>query len=151
VPFYGFKGYNAPKNIPEEIKVAILDLEASSHDQLSYLQNAYSLILDKNLHQWQHTRFQAVFKVPQAFITDLSELWSIKKFIYCTGINYVLLTLLVGSKYFKAEDIKTRHVFLNFITHQYLQVRVNEKWIDADPAGSGIRGRGLGTHASFFG
>lgn len=151
VPYFGFKRYKNPKIIPEEIKAAVLDLEQASHDQVSYLEAAYNLVLEKTLHQYKHTRFQAAFKIPRAFVKDLSELWMTREFIYCTGINYILFALLVSSKYFKAQDIRTRHVFLNFITHQYLQVQMNGKWMDADPAGSGIRGKPLGTHASFFG
>jgi hypothetical protein len=42
-------------------------------------------------------------------------------------------------------------VFVNFVIHQYLQVKVDNGWIDVDPAGTGIRGKPLGKHLSWFG
>ena len=59
--------------------------------------------------------------------------------------------MLANSKFFKEDDIRFKYIFLNFVPHQYLQVKVGEKWIDFDPAGAGIRGKPLGTHQSFLG
>jgi hypothetical protein len=150
-PFYGFKNPKVPESLPAEIKKAIVELEAKSSDQQSYLQAVYDLVLDKTLYQWKHTRFKAGIRLSRGFVKDLSEIWSTQDFIYCTAINYVSFVLLTGSKYFQTSDVKVRHVFLNFVAHQYLQVKVGEKWIDFDPSGSGIRGKKLGTHASIFG
>lgn len=150
-PFMGFKQYLPPNILPEEIKQEIKNLEASSHDQESYLKLAYDLVMQKTLHRWKHSRFQAAFKLPRLFVNDLEEIWHTNKFIYCTGINFILYTLLANSKYFKAEDVKIKYVFLNFVLHQYLKVKVNGIWVDADPAGAGIRGKPLGQHASLFG
>jgi len=151
VPFLGFKKSQPPADLPLEIRQAIAQLENQSTDQMSYLQAVYNLVLDKTLHQWQHTRFKAATRVPRAFVNDLAEIWQTKDFIYCTAINYVIFVMLAGSKYFKESDVRTRHVFVNFVIHQYLQVRVGEQWIDVDPAGTGIRGKPLGNHLSFFG
>lgn len=147
----GWGGLRPPRSVPDEIKAAIVDLELRGHDQLSYLEVVYELVLDKNRHQWRHSRFQAALRLPRAFVTDLSEIWETKDFIYCTAMNYLVAVLLVNSKYFKAEDIRVRHVFVNFFIHQYLQVNVGGKWVDVDPAGTGIRGKPLGTHLAGFG
>jgi hypothetical protein len=89
--------------------------------------------------------------LPKLFKKDLAEIWNTKGFVYCTSINFIVYVLLANSKYFNVQDIKVRHVFLNFVPHQYLQVKVGGKWVDVDPAGAGIRNQPLGTHASFFG
>jgi len=68
------------------------------------------------------------------FDTDLKILWNRKGFAHCMVFNYALFVLLAGSKYFKAEDIKPVVIFYNFFIHQYLKVRVGDKWIYADPA-----------------
>lgn len=151
VPFMSFSGFKAPAKIPEEIKAAILDLELRATSERTYLEAAYELVLDKTLHQWHHTRFAAATHLHRAFVKDLGEIWLTKKFLYCTAINYLLFTLLVGSKYFKTEDVKVRHVFVNFFIHQYLKVKVNGGWVDVDPAGTGIRAKPLGTHLAGFG
>lgn len=151
VPFMEWGGFKPPVKIPEEIRQAILDLESKTKDQASFLQAVYNLVMEKNRNQWNHTRFLAAIRLPRAFVKDLSEIWQTKDFIYCTAINYLVAAMLVNSKYFEAEDIKVRHVFVNMFIHQYLQVKVGEKWVDVDPAGTGIRGKPLGTHLSFFG
>jgi hypothetical protein len=150
-PFYGFGQYGPPESIPNEIRQAITELENKSQDQMSYLQAVYGLILNKTLHQWHHTRFKAGTKIHRVFVKDLSEIWQTKKFLYCMQINYAAYCLLTQSKFFTAQDVRTQQVFANLVSHQYLEVKVGDAWIDFDPTGVGIRGRGLGEHLSFFG
>ncbi len=152
VPFMGFRQYQPPiGNIPEEIKQAVAELENKSFDQMSYLQAAYNLIMEKNFKQWKHTRFYAAVRPYRAFITNISELWHTNEFIYCTSMNFLLYTLLVNSKFFKASNVKLKYSFANGIIHQYMKVKVEDKWIDADPAGTGIKNEPLGTHLAGFG
>jgi len=146
-----FGGFTPAREVPEEIKAAIIELEERATGQYSYLEAVYELVMAKNDSQWNHGRFKAATHLPRAFVKDLSEIWQTKEFIYCTAINYLVAAFLVNSKYFKPEDIRVRHVFVNMFIHQYLQVRVGENWIDVDPAGTGIRGKPLGAHLSFFG
>ncbi len=147
VPFMGFGGYKPPTDLPTEIKNTISELENQSRDQMSYLQAAYGFVLGR----WEHSRFKAATQLHKLFRKDLKEIWNVKGFIYCPTINFLVYTLLANSKFFKAGDVKVKHVFLNFVPHQYLQVRVGSQWIDVDPAGTGIRGKPLGQHLSFFG
>ncbi len=150
-PFMGFRQYEPPKQISDDIKQAIINLENKSTDQISFLQNLYNFILEKNHSQWAHTRGRAAVMLPRLFVKDLNEIWQTKKFVYCNAINFVAYAMLANSKFFKASDVKVQHVFLNFVAHQYLKVKVGEKWVDFDPAGSGIRGGSLGTHVKFIG
>ena len=150
-PFYGFKQYTPPRDLPTKVRQAITELENKSHDQMSYLQEVYDFVTDKTINQWKHTRFKTITNARSGFINDLEEIWESEGFVYCTAINFVAYTLIANSKFFKIDDVKVKHVFLNFVAHQYLQVQVADKWVDFDPAGSGIRGGGLGTHAAIFG
>ncbi|MBL8029824.1 MAG: hypothetical protein JNN11_01100 [Candidatus Doudnabacteria bacterium] len=150
-PFMGFRLNWPVVQVPIEIKQAVKSLEDGSDGQASFLRNLYLFVLEKNKTQWSHSRGRAAIMLPRLFVKDLNEIWKTKKFVYCNAINYVAYVMLVQSKYFKPDDIKVRHVFLNFVPHQYLQVKLEGKWLDFDPAGSGIRGGSLGTHASFFG
>ncbi len=151
VPFMEFGGFKPATKVPEEIKAAIIDLELRSTNQRSYLETVFELVMEKNYRQWNHTRFNAIAHLHRAFVKNLSEIWETKDFIYCTAINYLVAALLVNSKYFKPEDIQVRHVFVNMFIHQYLKVRVGGNWVDVDPAGTGIRGKPLGTHLVWFG
>ena len=151
VPFMGFGKFAQPPGLPPEIRSMVTELENQSSSQVSYLQAVYNVVLDKTLHQWKHTRFKAALRLPRAFVKDLNEIWRTNDFLYCTQINYAIFAMLINSKFFSEKDIKVRHVFINFFIHQYLQVKVGEKWIDVDPAGAGIRGFGIGHHASILG
>ncbi len=147
VPFMGFKQYCPPTQLPQKIWDTINELEKQSVDQKSYLQAVYNYVS----HRWEHSRFKAAYQLPKLFRKDLDRIWNVKGFVYCSTINFVVYVLLANSKFFTAEDVKVKHVFLNFVPHQYLQVKVGNEWIDVDPAGAGIRGFGIGHHASFFG
>ena len=147
----GFVKYPLPTQIPSEIQAVIAQLEQKSQDQKSYLAVVYDFILQKNNNQWQHTRFKAGTQLYKLFKKDLAEIWNAQGFVYCQSINLLMRVMLAGSKFFKDEDVRVKHTFLNFVLHQYLQVKVGDGWVDADPAGSGIRNRPLGTHASIFG
>jgi hypothetical protein len=150
-PFMGFRQYLPPTNLPPEIVQAIAELEKNFFDQYTYLQAVYDFVMQKNSKQWGHTRGKAVIMLPKLFIKDLSEIWHRQGFVYCTAVNFIVYTLLANSKFFKAQDVRIKHVFVNFVLHQYLQVKVEENWIDVDPAGTGIRGKPLGTHLAGFG
>jgi len=151
VPFMGFRQNMPVVALPLEMKTKILELENQFQNQLSFLQAVYNVVQDKALNQWQHTRFKAAFYLPKLFVNNLEKIWQTEGFIYCNAINFVGFSMFANSKFFTAKDIKIKYVFLNFVVHQYLQVKVGENWIDFDPAGSGIRNKPLGTHAALFG
>lgn len=146
LPFLGFRKYHPPKEIPPEVLQTILDLEAQSHDQRSYLEGVYKFVQSR----WHSARFKTVTELPLAFRKDLSLLWRQPGYAHCHTINYVFYTLLARSKYFTPDDIRFRHKLFNFMIHQYLRVRVNGKWLDVDPSLVFLK-FGIGSHAGFFG
>ncbi len=150
-PFLGFRQYHLPHEIPVEIRQAIARLESRASGRESFLQAVYTFILEKNSVQWRHTRLSAAMRLPRLFVSDLSEIWNTRDFVYCTGINFVVYVMLANSKYFTVGDIRLKHTFANMVLHQYLKVKVGQKWVDVDPAGTGIRGKPLGTHLAGFG
>jgi hypothetical protein len=133
-PFMGFNMYSLPKNLSKDILDTVSDLEKQSNSQMSFLQNVYNFVLEKNLKQWKHSRFGAGLNFHRLWVKDINEIWHTRGFVYCTGINFVVVNLLVQSRFFKSEDIKIKHTFANFVPHQYLQVKVAGVWIDVDPA-----------------
>lgn len=146
-PFMGFKQYAPPADLPAEARQTVADLESGSTDAQSYLKAAY----DFTRSRWQATRGQAITQLPKLFREDFVSLWMQPGYAHCTTQNYILYTLLANSRFFKAKDVKVRHVFLNFVPHQYLQVRIGDNWIDADPAAGSALGIPFGRHGSFFG
>lgn len=152
VPLMGFGGkFVFPGQLPNNIKQAVSSLEQASAGPEQYLRNVYGLIMEKTLRQWKHGRLKAGTYLHRLFVKNAEEMWSANKFLYCQGINYLSFLLLAGSRFFSTDDIRVKTVFLNFVPHQYLQVRLQGQWVDFDPAGAGIRGQGLGRHAEWFG
>jgi len=146
-PFMGFGGYQPPVDLPAEATQTIADLENRSTDKKTYLKAVYDFVQSR----WQATRGQALTKLSKLFRENFVSLWRQPGYAHCTTQNFILHTLLVNSKFFKADDVKVKHVFLNFVPHQYLRVRVGEQWIDVDPAAGSALGIPFGRHGSFFG
>lgn len=147
IPYYGFKQFSLPKEIPAEIKNKITELELQNPSAEGYLRAAYSFVISR----WYAGRGDTVYRAPLAFRKNLLQIWQSPGYAHCHTQDYVLFVLLAGSKFFKPEDIQTRYVFFNFFTHQYIKVRVGEKCVDVDPAGASIRGMPLGKHIAWFG
>lgn len=147
VPFMGFKPYQVPKELPEEVRLKIKELEAQSQDQDEYLLKAFQFVISR----WYAVRYKAVTELHKLFRSDMEKIWHETGYAHCSTQNFILHALLVGSRFYKPEDVRVRHVFLNFVPHQYMEVKVAGKWIDVDPAAvsSGItvfgkHGEGLG-------
>lgn len=147
VPFMGFRRWAPPQTISPSIQQEANTLLAGHSDQASFLEAAYAAISTR----WWAGRLQTLRYAPLAFRTNLEQVWNAPGYAHCNTQNYLLYTLLLASRLFSPADIRARTVFLNFFIHQYLQVRINGKWVDADPAGATIRGLPLGTHISLFG
>ena len=146
-PFMGFGGLTMPAELPKEIRDKITELESTSANQDSYLQAAYDFVAVR----WHAGRITTVFFAPLAFRKNISVVWQSPGYAHCNTQNYLLFLLLAGSKFFKPRDIQLRTVFFNFFIHQYLQVKIGNRQIDADPAGTTIRGKPLGRHISWLG
>ena len=147
VPFMGFNALRASQEIPQEIKDRIAKLEKASQTPEEYLKRAYDLVVSR----WHAGRFETLLRAPLAFRKDLAQVWRSPGYAHCTTQNYLLFVLLVGSKFFRPEDIKKKTVLFNFFVHQFLQVHVANQWLDVDPAGASICGMPFGSHISFFG
>lgn len=147
VPFMGFRRWRSPQKISPSIQQEANKLLTTHKDQASFVTAAYNIISTR----WWAGRLQTVRYAPLAFRTNLEQVWNAPGYAHCNTQNYLLYTLLLASRLFSPADIRMRTVFFNFFIHQYLQVRVNGQWVDADPAGATIRRLPLGTHISLFG
>jgi hypothetical protein len=52
--------------------------------------------------------------------------------MHCTNLNYLVRFLLVRSGHFKEEDISLAYSFIAFSPHQYLKVRIGNKYMPID-------------------
>lgn len=143
MPYMGFGRYSVPKTVSPDIMHVITQLKAESSGAEEYLNKAYNFVLSR----WHAERIKTIYYFPLAFRRDVEKIWKRSGYAHCTTMNMILTVLLVHSGYFTAEDIRIHHTFLNMFIHQYLTVRVNGVWVDADPGGAAIRHMPLGQHA----
>ena len=147
VPFMGFRDFDMPQKLPQEIQSEIKDLEARAKTKKEYLELVYGFVTSR----WHAGRIETLSHAPLAFRTDLIKIWH-PGYGHCNTQNHITGVLLAGSKWFDSKDIKLKHVFFNFFIHQYLQIKLEGgEWMDVDPAGASIRGMPLGAHIQFFG
>lgn len=117
-----------------------------AQSQEECLRIVYNILIAK----YHGDRIKTITKFFDIFERDINVLWSKNGFLHCTNINYVLKTLLIKSGFFKKEDVRTRWTLIwYFSPHQYIQVRVNNKWINVDVWAHAF-GIELGDHAYGF-
>ena len=146
VPFMGFHKHYPPEKIPDEMREVIKKLELESPDQMAYLKASFNFMRSR----WHSERLRTIIRFPLIFRTDIGKIWKSPGYAHCTTINFILFSLLVKSKFFKEDDVKFKETFFNMVLHQYLQVRVGDKWIDSDASVTYLR-LPLGKRAYFFG
>lgn len=110
------------------------------------LTTAFSIVEQR----FKSYRFRTYFQFWQAFENDPNVLWGKTGFLHCHHQNYLLRLLLIESGHFTEADIELGHSLVWFISiHQYLKVKVNGRWLAADPWNSDY-GATLGEYASGF-
>lgn len=134
-----------PKNIPIDIQKKIEEIKLVVKTPEEFLQKSYDFLGNK----YHSERLATILKFPYLF-KDLDEVWGMEGYVPCTLSNFLLTIFLVKSNFFKAEDIKRRYVFVNFVPHQYLKVKLGSKWVDVD-VGEKQRGMPMGKYLRFFG
>ncbi|MFA6306702.1 MAG: hypothetical protein WCV70_03540 [Patescibacteria group bacterium] len=145
IPHLGFSEEKIPEQMPAEMRVKIEEYKAQSRTDEEFLRLAYDYLGSR----YRSERFNTFLKFNYLF-KSLDEAWRMGGYLPCTVNNYLLKIFLVSSGWFKEEDIRRRHVFVNFILHQYLQVKINDKWLDVD-VGEKQRGLPIGKHLKYFG
>jgi len=136
---------NIPAEIPDDMERIISELKARSKNAGEFLSLGFNFIGDR----YRSERFNTVLKSHYLFFT-LEKAWPMSGYMPCTISNYLLTIFLAKSGFFRVEDIKKKHVFVNFVPHQYLRVRLADKWIDVD-VGEKQRGMPIGKHLKWFG
>jgi hypothetical protein len=134
-----------PEKIPGSMGQAISVMKSKSVTPNEFLENAYELLGNK----YKTGRLSTFLKFWYLF-KGVDEIWNITGFVPCTQSNFILRIFLVQSGFFKDGDIALRRVFFNFSIHQYLQIKLEDHWIDVD-VGEKQRGMSLGTSKKLFG
>jgi hypothetical protein len=128
IPNLGFAKSKLPKKIPNEINKRIRLLKKSSKNKKEYLINTYNFLTEK-----YHGKRRTVLKRPKLlFENNIKNIWKKKGFIPCHTFSHMTRLFLIKSKLFRERDIKIKHTFFQFSIHQYLEVRIKNKWHKVD-------------------
>ncbi len=145
IPHLGFKEEKIPEILPESMSEKIKEIKNQASGAEHFLNLTYNYLGKK----YRSERFNTIFKFHYLF-KSLEQAWRMSGFMPCTISNYFLKIFLVKSGWFEETDIRRRYVFVNFVPHQYLQVRLGDKWLEVD-VGEKQRGLPLGKHLKYFG
>ncbi|MDD5291046.1 MAG: hypothetical protein PHZ04_02920 [Patescibacteria group bacterium] len=145
IPHLSFGPDSMPEKIPAEMEKVIEDLKNKVNSSREFLELAFNYLGTR----YHSERLATVLKFHFMF-KSLEDIWSRTGFIPCNQSNFLLRIFLVKSGWFKDEKIRRKHFFVNFVPHQYLQVKLENKWLDVD-VGEKYRGMPIGRHLKYFG
>lgn len=144
IPHLGFWKSKLPDKIPQSMSDKINELKRKSKSSSGFLRLAHEFLGNK-----YHTeRLNTIFKFYYVFL-DIDKVWEKSGFIHCTQSANMMRVFLVKSGLFRDKDIKIKHTFASFTIHQYLQVKIDDKWIDVD-VGEKNAEIPLGKHCRFW-
>ncbi len=126
VPHLGFSRQPLPTVLPESIQKKIDQFNTEATDDADFLSKAYGYVTAT----YQGSRVRTITNFLRAFENPIDH---VPGFMHCTGQNYLLRLILVKNGRFQESDIRIKVVPLNLFIHQYLEVRVSERWVDVDP------------------
>lgn len=145
MPLDLFSKTSLPESLPSEMLTLVNDLKNSSNKE-DCLKKAYQILAAR----YQGHRLKTYTKLCDAFRSDIDYLWSQKGFLHCNNINFLLRILLIKSNFFTESDIRIKWTLVWYVSpHQYLQVKLNDKWVDVDIWARPF-GIGFGDHAHGF-
>ena len=145
IPGLGFWEGKIPDKISRGMQQKIAELKALSTSPSDFLNLTYDFLGGK----YHAERLKTILKFNYLFM-PLETIWLREGYLPCTQISYMTKIFLVKSGYFKEAEVRRKHTFVNFVLHQYLQVKIAGRWIDVD-TGEKQRSLPIGKHLKFFG
>lgn len=142
VPFYSYSNTDPDPIVPSDFLKIIEKINMESKSNLDYLHKSYDYLTNK----YYGSRIGFLYDIKASF----SNIFSKKNgLLPCNIFNELLKIMLIKSGRFTNSGVKRKIVFLNFFIHQYLSVKVGDKWIIVDPTYSNM-GIKFGNRAIFF-
>lgn len=144
IPHFTFGIDPLPEEISSDMENAIEEFKRKASTPKDFLELAYDYLGNK----YHSQRLNVILK-PAYLFKRLNEVWQMNGYIPCTQSNFVLRIFLVKSGFFKDEEVRRKHIFVNFIIHQYLEVKLDDKWTSVD-VGEKHNGMPIGKHLNYF-
>lgn len=126
VPYLGFWREPLPKSLPAGFLNTIRRLKARNRSPESFARAAYALLIRKYFGSHIFT----ILRLDLVFSRDIARMWKRSGYLPCNQQNWLLYAALIKSGLFAPEEVRFRITItkVGFI-HQYMQVRLNKKWV----------------------
>ena len=138
VPYLNSK-ISIPKRIPTDMQKIIKNLKKQSKNKKDFLEKTY-----KYLSKKYYGKNGEMFKDLTCLFQNTDNAWKTNGFMPCNIQNQILIIFLIKSGFFKKDDIKKNHIFYEGSIHQYLKIKLNNKWIPVDIWKAGYYGVKMG-------
>lgn len=109
------------------------------------LEQAFSIVTSR----YKGDRLHTVTNIYE-LVYPLRRLWRLNGHLLCTNLNRVLRDLLIQTQWYEVSDVRYRWTAIwLFSPHQYVQVYIDDDWVDVDVWGYAY-GVPLGEYSSGF-
>jgi len=124
-----FDRYKIPSKVPSDLQRVIDRVKSKS--KMEILKGAYDAVTTK----FTSSNWKTYARLPKVFQKDVNKLWS-REVLHCTHQNFLIRLILIKTGKFKESDIKLKRGLTYLLSpHQWLSVKVGNKWVDVDAYG----------------
>lgn len=128
MPLDLFGKTSIPRVVPDDMRRAIDELKRAKNKS-DCLRRGYEILIGK----YRGYRLKTYLRLGEVFGVDIDELWNKKDFLHCTNINFLMRILLIESGHFREDEVRIRWTLVWYISpHQYLQIKVDNSWVNVD-------------------
>lgn len=128
MPLDLFSKTPVPGVLPGEMQKITDELKKSPSKE-ECLKKAYGILISR----YRGHRVETYTKLFDVLKHDIATLWDKSGFLHCTNLNYLLRALLVRSDFFTEDEMRLRWTHIWYVSpHQYVQVKIDDKWINVD-------------------
>ena len=120
--------HNVPNKLPPAMQ-KIADQLKKAKNKKEALHKAYHELTKR----FRGEKYFFIKKPGELFVHDLNNIWTKKKVLTCTTVNYLLKVLLIKSGWFDKKDVINKWTLIHWKSpHQYLKIKLGKKLINVD-------------------
>ncbi len=128
VPYLGFWREPIPKTLPSGLLNTIRTLKSKHSSPEKFARAAHAFLAKK----YYGSHILTIIRLDLVFSRDISRMWALSGYMACNQQNWLLYLMLIKSGFFSPDDVRFRITTIVGSIHQYMQVRLNNKWVSVD-------------------
>ena len=128
VPYIGFWREQIPEKLPPGLLKTVRALKVKNRSPEKLARAVHAFLAKK--YYGSHI---LTFVRPDLVLSrNIARIWRISGYLPCNQQNWLLYIMLVQSGFFSPEDVRFRITTVVGFIHQYVQVKLNKKWVSVD-------------------